>query len=198
MVSIDASHIDLIVGLGNPGSEYAQTRHNVGFWFLDELAKSSNVSFQAQSRFFGEIARLKTGDHDCWLLKPTTFMNRSGQGVGAAASFYRIPIERILVIHDELDLEAGTVRLKESGGHGGHNGLRDITTRFSSDQYLRLRIGIGHPGPGSDVSKYVLNRPTASEEMEIQNSISRTLDYLPDILSGNLQKAMNELHKKQD
>jgi len=192
------SRIDLVVGLGNPGSEYAQTRHNVGFWLLDELAKSSNTTFQTQSKFFGETAKIKTDDHDCWLLKPSTFMNRSGQSVGALASFYRIPIERILVIHDELDLEAGTIRLKEGGGHGGHNGLRDITTRFSSDKYLRLRIGIGHPGSGSDVSKYVLNRPTATEEMEIQNVIARSLDHLPDILSGNLQKTMNELHRKQD
>ena len=192
------SRIDLIVGLGNPGSEYAQTRHNVGFWLLDELAKNSNIPFQNQSKFFGETARIKTDDHDCWLLKPSTFMNRSGQAVGTVATFYRIPVERILVIHDELDLEAGTVRLKEGGGHGGHNGLRDITSRFNSDQYLRLRIGIGHPGSGSDVSKYVLNRPTASEEMEIHNSISRALDSMPDILEGNLQKVMNELHRKQD
>ncbi len=192
------SRIDLIVGLGNTGSEYAQTRHNVGFWLLDELAKSSNITFQAQSKFFGETAKIKMDDHDCWLLKPSTFMNRSGQSVGAVANFYRIPIERILVIHDELDLEAGTVRLKESGGHGGHNGLRDITTRFGSDKYLRLRIGIDHPGAGSDVSKYVLNRPTASEEMEIQNAIARSLEHMPEILSGNLQKVMNELHKKQD
>ncbi len=192
------SRIDLIVGLGNPGSNYAQTRHNVGFWLLDELAKNSNVTFQTQSKFFGETARIKTDNHDCWLLKPSTFMNRSGQSVGAVATFYRIPIERILVIHDELDLEAGTIRLKEGGGHGGHNGLRDITTRFGSDKYLRLRIGIGHPGSGSDVSKYVLNRPSASEEMEIQNAMARSLDQLPDILSGNLQKVMNELHKKQD
>ncbi|MFK8068015.1 MAG: aminoacyl-tRNA hydrolase [Gammaproteobacteria bacterium] len=193
-----ASKIDLIVGLGNPGSEYTQTRHNVGFWFLDELAKEHNITFQAQSKFFGDTARIKTPDQDCWLLKPSTFMNRSGQSVGALATFYRIPIEKILVIHDELDLDPGTLRIKESGGHGGHNGLRDITSRFNSDQYLRIRLGIGHPGTGSDVSKYVLNRPTSTEEIEIQNVISRTLEFMPDILSGNLQKAMNELHRKQD
>ncbi len=192
------AHIELIVGLGNPGSEYAQTRHNVGFWLLDELSKMSGATFQPQSKFFGETARLKTDDHDSWLLKPTTFMNRSGQSVGAVASFYRIPVEGILVVHDDLDLDTGMVRLKEGGGHGGHNGLRDITTRFSSDKYLRLRIGIGHPGSGSDVSKYVLNRPTASEEMEIQNAIARSLEAMPDILSGNLQKVMNELHRKKD
>lgn len=192
------ARIELIVGLGNPGSEYAQTRHNVGFWLLDELSKMSGATFQPQSKFFGETARLKTDDHDSWLLKPTTFMNRSGQSVGAVASFYRIPVEGILVVHDDLDLDTGMVRLKEGGGHGGHNGLRDITTRFSSDKYLRLRIGIGHPGSGSDVSKYVLNRPTASEEMEIQNAIARSLEAMPDILSGNLQKVMNELHRKKD
>jgi len=192
------SPIDLIVGLGNPGSEYAQTRHNVGFWLLDELAKISGTTFQTQSKFFGETARLKMDDHDCWLLKPTTFMNRSGQSVGAVAAFYRIPVERILVVHDDLDLAPGTIRLKEGGGHGGHNGLRDITTRFSSGKYLRLRIGIGHPGSGSDVSKYVLNRPSASEEMDIHHAITSSLDSMPDILSGNLQKAMNELHSKKD
>ncbi len=193
-----ASRIDLIVGLGNPGSEYTQTRHNVGFWFLDELVKKNNITFQAQSKFFGDTAQIKTADHNCWLLKPSTFMNRSGQSVGALATYYRIPIERILVIHDELDLETGTLRLKEGGGHGGHNGLRDITSRFNSDQYLRIRLGIGHPGTGADVSKYVLNKPTLTEEIEIQNVISRTLEFMPDILSGNLQKAMNELHRKQD
>jgi len=192
------SPIALIVGLGNPGSEYAQTRHNVGFWLLDELVKNANTTFQAQSKFFGESARIKIDNQDCRVLKPSTFMNKSGQSVGALASFYRIPIESVLVIHDELDLEAGAVRLKAGGGHGGHNGLRDITTCFGSDKYLRLRIGIGHPGSGSDVSKYVLNRPTTPEEMEIQNAIARSLDQMPDILSGNLQKVMNELHRKQD
>lgn len=192
------SQVSLIVGLGNPGSEYAQTRHNVGFWLLDELAKQTNTSFQAQSKFFGETARYTIADQDCWLLKPSTFMNRSGQSVHAMASFYRIDIENILVIHDELDLAAGTVRLKKNGGHGGHNGLRDITSRFNSDKYLRLRLGIGHPGSAADVSKFVLNRPTANEELDIHHTISRSLDAFPDILSGNLQKAMNELHKKQD
>ncbi len=192
------SQVALIVGLGNPGSEYAQTRHNVGFWLLDELAKQSNTSFQTQSKFFGETARFKTADHDCWLLKPSTFMNCSGQSVHSVATFYRVSIENILVVHDELDLEPGSVRLKKNGGHGGHNGLRDITTRFNSDKYLRLRLGIGHPGKGSDVSKFVLNRPTASEELDIHNTISRALDAFPDIFSGNIQKAMNELHTKQD
>ena len=192
------SRIDLIVGLGNPGSEYAQTRHNVGFWLLGELARQAGVSFQSQSKFFGDTARCQSSVHDYWLLKPSTFMNKSGQSVGAMAAFYRVPIERVLIIHDELDLEVGTVRLKEAGGHGGHNGLRDITTRFSSDNYWRLRIGIGHPGSGSDVSKYVLTRPTAPEELELQNTISRAIDSLPEIISGDLQKVMTQLHRKQD
>lgn len=194
--------IDLIVGLGNPGPEYAQTRHNVGFWFLDDLARQTGVTFQAQSKFFGETARYVTAEHECWLLKPATFMNRSGQSVGALASFYRIPIDQILIIHDDLDLEPGNIRLKEGGGHGGHNGLRDVSTRFNSGNYHRIRIGIGHPrhqpDQKADVSKYVLSRPTASEEIEIRNAILRALTTLPDILSGNFQKAMNQLHSKQD
>lgn len=192
------SRIDLIAGLGNPGPEYAKTRHNVGFWLLDELASQLNITFQSNSKFFGETARYASDYQDYWLLKPMTFMNRSGQSVGAMATFYRIPVERILVIHDDLDLEPGTIRLKEGGGHGGHNGLRDITNRFNSDKYLRIRIGIGHPGSGSDVSKYVLNRPSAVEETAINNAISCTLQSLPDILAGNIQKAMNQLHRKRD
>lgn len=191
------SRIDLIVGLGNPGSEYAKTRHNVGFWFLDELARQNNLSLQTQSKFFGETARFIAGSDDCRLLKPSTFMNLSGQSVVAMAAFYQIPVERILVIHDELDLEPGTIRLKEDGGHGGHNGLRDISGRLSSSKYLRLRIGIGHPGNRSDVTKYVLNRPTKTEEENIQDAIARALQQLPEMLAGNLQNVMNELHRKK-
>lgn len=196
------SRIDLVVGLGNPGSEYAQTRHNVGFWFLDDLARQSGVTFQAQSKFFGETARFMTAEQECWLLKPATFMNRSGQSVSAFASYYRIPVERILVVHDDLDLEPGVIRLKDGGGHGGHNGLRDISSHLNRGDYHRIRIGIGHPRQQpdrkSDVSKYVLSRPTSAEEIEIRYAIARTLTILPDILSGKFQKAMNQLHSKQD
>lgn len=190
------SRIDLIAGLGNPGAEYAKTRHNVGFWFLDELARQHNLTFQSQSKFFGEATRL-TGSNDCRLLKPTTFMNRSGQSVGAMASFFQIPVDRILVIHDELDLEPGTVRLKEDGGHGGHNGLRDISSRFGSGKYLRLRIGIGHPGNRNEVTNYVLGRPSKQDEDLILDSIQEALRLMPDILAGNLQNVMNELHRKK-
>ncbi len=192
------SQIELIVGLGNPGTEYAKTRHNVGFWFLDDLVREYGSTFQKQAKFFGEAARIRINGHQCWLLKPSTFMNKSGQSVGTLANFYRLPVEKILIVHDDLDLEPGSVRLKEGGGHGGHNGLRDITRCFNSDKYCRLRIGIGHPGNGSDVSKYVLSRPTASEEKEIRKALRRALALMPDIVSGNWQKAMNELHRKQN
>jgi PTH1 family peptidyl-tRNA hydrolase len=192
--------ISLIVGLGNPGTEYAKTRHNVGFWFLDDLVNEYLGHFQAQSKFYGETARIQIDGQEVWCLKPSTFMNRSGQSVQALAAFYRIPISEILVVHDELDLDPGIVRLKQSGGHGGHNGLRDITNRFNTGEYQRLRIGIGHPsqqgGGKSDVSKYVLNRPPNNEESDILDALTRARIHFKDIVQGHSQKVMNALHTK--
>ncbi len=188
------SSISLIVGLGNPGPEYEQTRHNAGFFFIDALAARQGVSLRRESKFHGEAARVLIDGHQVWLLKPDTFMNRSGQSLAALANFYKIPIESVLVVHDELDLEPGVVRLKKGGGHGGHNGLRDIIARTGSKEFWRLRLGIGHPGHSSKVTGFVLGKPSTDERIELDRAIDRVLDELPAILGGEQQKAMNRLH----
>ena len=187
--------IKLIVGLGNPGANYAVTRHNVGFWLIDVLAQSAGVNFRAESKFNGDICRIEdNNDNDYWLLKPMTFMNNSGRAVAAMSWFYKINPQEILVIHDELDLMPGIARLKQGGGHGGHNGLRDIITHISTN-FLRLRLGIGHPGDASKVVNYVLERPSRLDEEAISSAIIAALDVLPLVRSGALQKAMNQLHR---
>lgn len=188
------SRVSLIVGLGNPGSEYEHTRHNAGFWFLDALARKHNVSFKAEKKFHGEVARFKHAGEDVWLLKPMTYMNLSGQAVQAMASFYKITPEQILVVHDELDLSVDTARLKKGGGHGGHNGLRDIASKMGGNDFLRLRIGIGHPGDKSKVTNHVLKKASTDDQISIERNIERAIDVLPLVLEGNIQKAMNELH----
>ena len=188
------SRVDLIVGLGNPGSEYEQTRHNVGFWFLDALARQQNVSFKPEKKFHGEVARFKHQGNDVWLLKPQTYMNLSGQAVQALANFYKIKPENILVVHDELDLSVDTARLKKGGGHGGHNGLRDIAGKMGGNNFLRLRIGIGHPGDKSKVTNHVLKKASTDDQISIERNIERALNVLPLVIEGELQKAMNELH----
>ncbi len=188
--------IQCIVGLGNPGPKYAETRHNAGFWFLDEIARRHGLSFRSESKFSGELARLELSGRQCWLLKPTTFMNRSGRSVGALVRFYKIAPEHLLVAHDELDLPAGTVRLKRGGGHGGHNGLRDTIAALGSRDFHRLRIGIGHPGHRDQVVDYVLSRPRAEEEALIRQAIDRAADQLQAILEGQFQQVMNLLHAK--
>ena len=185
--------IKLIIGLGNPGQQYSKTRHNAGFWFIDTLANRLGAEFKTESKFSGEIAKATIDGQSIWLLKPTTFMNRSGLSAHQMASFYKIPVEQILVAYDELDLPAGTVRLKKSGGHGGHNGLRDLHAQLGKD-YHRLRFGIGHPGDRRKVADYVLSRPSKCDEIEITNAIDRALDVLDKITVGDLQKAMNTLH----
>lgn len=184
----------LLVGLGNPGSEYQNTRHNAGFWFVDEVARRYGGRFKMESKFHGEVCRITVAGHDCHLLKPGTFMNRSGQAVLALAQFFKYPLDSILVVHDELDLPPGSVRLKRGGGHGGHNGLRDMVSRLGSGDFLRLRIGIGHPGHKDKVVGYVLNRPNADDEALIRQAIDRAVDELPYVLAGELDKAMNRLH----
>ena len=185
--------IKLIVGLGNPGNEYVDTRHNVGFWFLDEVAKSYQGNFKADRKFFGEITRVFIKGNDVWLLKPTTFMNLSGQSLQALAQFYKIKLDNILVVHDELDLEPLTARLKKGGGHGGHNGLRDISSRMGKD-FWRLRLGIGHPGDKNKVSGYVLNKPSNDDRISIERAIDNSLRVIEDVVAGEMQKAMNALH----
>jgi peptidyl-tRNA hydrolase, PTH1 family len=187
--------LTLIVGLGNPGPTYARTRHNAGFELVDELARRAGVSLRQESRHQGELARAAIGGSDVWLLKPMTYMNLSGQSVRSVAGFYRIPPQSILVAHDELDFPPGLVRLKEGGGHGGHNGLRDLIARLGDD-FWRLRIGIGHPGDRDAVLNYVLGRPPAAEAELIHEAVLAAADAVPVMLSDGAQKAMNRLHAR--
>ena len=185
--------IQLVVGLGNPGSQYTATRHNVGYWLVDELARKYCVTLKRESKFKGEAARIHVCGQDIWLLKPETFMNLSGQSVSALARFYKIPTEQILVIHDDLDLDPGVAKLKSGGGHGGHNGLRDISEKLGK-QYQRLRLGIGHPGHRNQVSDYVLKKPSQDDRISIERAIDRVMDVFELIVKGESQKAMNQLH----
>ncbi len=187
--------LTLIVGLGNPGPTYARTRHNAGFELVDELARRTGVSLRHESRHQGELARASIGGTDVWLLKPMTYMNLSGQSVRSVAGFYRIPPQSILVAHDELDFPPGVIRLKEGGGAGGHNGLRDIMAQLG-DGFWRLRIGIGHPGDRDAVLDYVLGRPPAAEAALIRETVLAAADAVPVMLSDGAQKAMNHLHAR--
>jgi PTH1 family peptidyl-tRNA hydrolase len=184
----------LIVGLGNPGSRYSETRHNAGFWFLDRLAESCGVRLRPQSRLQSESARCELHGQDCLLVKPTTFMNHSGQAVRAVMDYYRADASSLLVAYDELDLPPGVARLKLGGGHGGHNGLRDIFRHTEDHGFLRLRIGIGHPGSKDAVTPYVLGRATAEQERLMRDSIADALAVLPALLGGDLPGAMKALH----
>lgn len=191
-----SSGIQLIVGLGNPGQEYEQTRHNAGAWFVLELAHSVHTTLRHVSKYHGLHAQIKLHGHECHLLIPTTFMNLSGQSVQALASYYKIPANAILVAHDEIDLPAGEARLKFDGGHGGHNGLRDIIRHLNTNQFHRLRIGVGHPGNSKHVADYVLKAPGKSERMLIDDAMQDINRIVPLVLEGHFQKAMNELHTK--
>jgi len=190
--------IQLIAGLGNPGKKYEQTRHNAGFWFVDEVARGCSAVFKVESKFKSELARCSIAGHDCRLQKPMDFMNRSGLPVAALASFYQIARSSILVVHDDLDLPPGTVRLKQGGGHGGHNGLRDLIPHLGGSDFLRLRIGIGHPGHRDDVVGYVLNAATREERAAIDRAIDNAVRVLPGIIAGNVGAAMQQLHSKAD
>lgn len=185
----------LIAGLGNPGNQYQDTRHNAGFWLVDQLARQHGGMFRPEHKFAGETCRINIAGQPCWLLKPQTFMNRSGQSLKLLASFYRIPTEAILVVHDELDLPPGTVRLKRGGGHGGHNGLRDISHHLGQ-HFARLRVGIGHPGEREKVVAYVLERPSQNEAKAIDEAIAHTLPCIPHVIAGQFDKAMNSLHAR--
>ena len=184
----------LIVGLGNPGSGYAETRHNVGFWFVDRLAEAGGAAFRPEKRFHGETCELVLEGARRRLLKPSTYMNLSGQAVLAMAQFYRIPPEAILVAHDDLDLPAGDLRVKVGGGHGGHNGLRDITSRLGSQEFARLRIGIGHPGHRDAVTGHVLSKPAADERTLLLDALDAAFAELPALARGDWQAAMRHLH----
>jgi len=184
----------LIVGLGNPGDQYAKTRHNAGFWFLDRVAAEAGVSLQQRGKLGAELARANWQGTDCVLARPMTFMNRSGQAVRAVMDYFDVSAVRMLVAYDDLDLPPGVVRLKQGGGHGGHNGLRDIFEHVNDRGFLRLRIGIGHPGHKEAVTRYVLGHSPRQVREVVEAAIARAVAALPLVLAGRLQQAMNELH----
>lgn len=183
----------LIAGLGNPGPDYAATRHNAGYWFAEAVAERYKAAFRVDSKFFGETARVKIEGVDVLLLKPATFMNRSGQAVQAMVNFYKLAADGVLVAHDELDMPAGQMRLKLGGGHGGHNGLRDIHKPLG-EGYRRLRVGIGHPGDKNLVLNYVLARPSKADEQLIRTGIDNAVNALPTWLAQSWDKALQQLH----
>lgn len=189
------SSIRLIVGLANPGAGYAATRHNAGAWYVGKLAEAYRQSLKEEAKFFGYTARLTLAAHDVRLLVPTTFMNLSGKAVATMATFYRIQPDEILIAHDELDLLPGVAKLKLGGGHGGHNGLKDIMRKLGNNpNFHRLRIGIGHPGDKSKVTGFVLGKPPASEQMLIDGVIDEAIRCTEILLKDDIVKAMNRLH----
>ena len=184
----------LVVGLGNPGAEYAETRHNAGFWFCERLADKLGVRFSHESRFHGLVANAR--EAGVWLLMPQTFMNRSGQAIGALARFYRIEPSEILVVHDELDIPPGQLRLKFGGGLGGHNGLKDTSAHLGTHDYWRLRIGIGHPGDRSDVVNFVLKPARREEQQQIDEAIDKALVAWPQLARGELNATATKLNAR--
>lgn len=191
-----ATPLKIIVGLGNPGSEYLMTRHNAGFWFVDALAQRLGGAFRSQSKFHGELCKVRIGGEEVSLLKPTTFMNRSGIAIRALCDFLKVPPAQVLVVHDELDLPVGVARFKLGGGHGGHNGLRDTIAHVGAD-FWRLRLGVGHPGDRSQVIDYVLRRAPRADEDAILNAVGEALDALSVFLEQGSERAMHALHGKK-
>jgi PTH1 family peptidyl-tRNA hydrolase len=188
--------IRLLVGLGNPGPEYEQTRHNAGFWWIDEVARKLDASLVPDRSYYGLVARANRPDGPIWLLEPMTFMNLSGKSVAALARFFKIAPNEILVAHDELDLMPGQMKMKLGGGHAGHNGLRDIHAQLGTADYWRLRLGIGHPGVKTEVVNYVLKKPSAEHREAIDKSIDQSLTALDLILAGDMERAMIKVHAK--
>lgn len=188
------SGLRLIVGLGNPGPEHAQTRHNAGFRFVDTLVERAGARWSLESKLFGEVARVDVGARSLWLLKPATFMNLSGKSVTAALRFWKIEPEQMLLAHDELDMPAGTARLKFDGGHGGQNGLRDTIRLLGHGRFHRLRIGIGHPGHKDRVVSWVLSRPDRDDDILIGRAVDEAIEVLPLLADGGINEAMKRLH----
>lgn len=195
-MTMDTTPLFCIVGLCNPGAKYESTRHNAGAWFVQEILRQYQVSLTVEKKFFGECAKIQLSSGETfWLLLPNTFMNRSGQSVSAFAKFHKLKPNQFLVVHDELDLPPGTVKIKQDGGHGGHNGLRDIIKSLGNQRtFNRLRIGIGHPGHSDDVINYVLKAPSKSERAVIDDAIYYSLRELELMIKGQWQLAMNKLH----
>ena len=190
--------IKLLVGLGNPGPEYEATRHNAGFWWVDAAARQLGARLSAERAYFGLVGRVNRPAGPVWLLQPQTYMNVSGKSVAALARFFKIAPQEILVVHDELDLLPGQLKLKQGGGHAGHNGLRDIHAQLGSADYWRLRLGIGHPGVKAEVADYVLRKPPADQRDAIERSIDESLKLLDLMLQGDMQQAVMKLHAKPE
>ncbi|MCV2354646.1 aminoacyl-tRNA hydrolase [Paucibacter sp. B2R-40] len=191
--------IRLFVGLGNPGSEYEHTRHNAGFWWVDELARKLGASMQVERNYYGLCARVNNAPGapgPIWLLQPMTFMNLSGKSVAPLARFFKIAPEEILAIHDELDLEPGQMKFKQGGGNGGHNGLKDMQAQLGSANFWRLRLGIGHPGHKDEVAGYVLRKPPLAERQMLEDCIDKSMQSVELMLSGQMDKALTKIHAK--
>ena len=184
--------IRLVVGLGNPGKDYERTRHNAGFWLVERFAVQSGVALRKDGKYQALVGRM--GSNGAWLVLPQSFMNASGRAVQMLAGFFKIQPAEILVVHDELDFEPGTAKIKQGGGIAGHNGLKDISQRLGSHDYWRLRLGIGHPGDRNVVANYVLNKPSAEDRVDIDEAIGRSIEILPLCLAGDMQGAMQKLH----
>lgn len=192
------SHIQLIVGLANPGKEYEATRHNAGAWFVEEIANLEHVNLRLEAKYHGLHGQIQLSQQSCHLLIPTTFMNHSGQAVRACMSYHKILPDSVLVAHDDIDLPAGVIKLKFDGGDGGHNGLKDIIRHLNTKQFYRLRIGVGRPGKSNEVVDYVLNNPSKADRQKINLAIDEAKEALPLILNGDLQKAMQQLHTEKN
>jgi len=190
-----SKHLTMIAGLGNPEERYAQTLHNAGFWFVDELARRASATFKYEKRFDAEIVKIDIDGHDLWLAKPQSYMNESGSPIRKLLDYYNLSARDLLVAHDEIDLPPGTVKLKMSGGHGGHNGLRDVI-RHNGRDYMRLRIGVGHPGHKDQVTNYVLKRASSDVASDINQTVDAAVDVMPTLASEGLSAAMKKLHTK--
>ena len=190
-----AKPIRIIAGLGNPEDRYERTLHNAGFWFVDALARKFGGSFRYEKKFDADYCRVNVHGEDVWLLKPQNYMNQSGPPIRGMLDYYRLRVTELLVAHDEIDLPPGTVRLKEGGGHGGHNGLRDII-RHCGNSFLRLRLGVGHPGEKHQVTNYVLKRGSADVESAVERNIDDAIDVMPELVDGDIGAAMKKLHTK--
>ena len=191
------TYLTAIAGLGNPEERHARTLHNAGFWFVDELARRAGAEFRYEKRFDAEICRIQISDNDVWLIKPQSYMNLSGGPVLGVLEYYRLAVSDLLVAHDEIDLPPGTVRLKKGGGHGGHNGLRDIIKHTGSD-FMRLRIGVGHPGHKDLVTDYVLKRASAEVEQAMRRNMDDAADVVPTLVEDGIEAAMTRLHTTTD